>query len=277
MAENGTDPTAAVFPDLSNPNKGFGKLILFGEHFVVYNAPALVGAVSAATTCTAKVDTTGNDTGLTVIDDRPAIPGYKEEKKDEADVALNLVLKHFDLDPSKVGINLHFGGTLCAVSGIGASAAQVVAQSRALNAVLGKNMSEDEINAAGYEGERGYHGTPSGIDNTAATFGGVLRFQRKTDGPPIFVKKKLAQVRVVVVEGTYLHCLFFFFPGIPFTVLIPHVLCTARLMSNINSQSESFTPLPELPPRRQPSWVTYDRKRKPIRHGSIISSRDILI
>ena len=52
-------------------------------------------------------------------------------------------------------------------------------------------MSEDEINAAGYEGEKGYHGTPSGIDNTASTYGGVLRFQR-VDGKPQFDPKKLS-------------------------------------------------------------------------------------
>ena len=172
------DPTIATHPDVDNDCKGYGKLILFGEHFVVYNAPALVGAVSSATTCTATLDTTSTTTGLTVQDDRPAIPGYKAEKKDEADVALNLVLRHFDLDPTKMAIHLRFGGTLCAVSGIGASAAQVVAQARALSTALDRPMTEDEINAAGYEGERGYHGTPSGIDNTAATFGGVLRFQR---------------------------------------------------------------------------------------------------
>merc|ERR1719486_1402809 len=58
-------------------------------------------------------------------------------------------------------------------------------------------MSEEQINAAGFEGEKGYHGTPSGIDNTAATFGGVLRFQR-TDGAPIFIKKKIqTPIRIV--------------------------------------------------------------------------------
>ena len=84
--------------------KGYGKLILFGEHFVVYKVPALVGAVSAVMTCTATIDDTSDAKGLAVIDDRPAIPGYKVEKKDEADVALNLVLNHFNLDPSKQAI-----------------------------------------------------------------------------------------------------------------------------------------------------------------------------
>jgi hypothetical protein len=31
--------------------RGFGKLILFGEHFVVYHKPAFVGAVEAYTDC----------------------------------------------------------------------------------------------------------------------------------------------------------------------------------------------------------------------------------
>ena len=186
----------------TNDCKGYGKLILFGEHFVVYKAPALVGAVSAATTCEATLaDADSGITGLTVIDDRPAIPGYQVEKKDEADVALNLVLAHFGLDPSQQGNTLRFGGDLCAVSGIGASAAQVVAQARALAKALDRNMTEDDINAAGYEGEKGYHGTPSGIDNTAASFGGLLRFQR-TDGAPIFERKMIAEPIRIVYAST---------------------------------------------------------------------------
>jgi mevalonate kinase len=135
--------------------------------------------------------------GLEVIDDRPAVPGYKVEKKEEADEAINLVLKHMNCDPAVRGMKLTFGGDLTCASGIGASAAQVVSLARAINQADNRNMDLDAINAAGYEGERGYHGTPSGIDNTAATFGGVLRFQR-TDDAPIFTKKKIsAPIRIV--------------------------------------------------------------------------------
>ena len=178
--------------------KGYGKLILFGEHFVVYKAPAIVGAVSAATPCHCELlPDDGTTSGLLVVDHRPAIPGYKVTKQAEANEALNLVLDHFGIDTAKRGVKLTFGGDLCAVSGIGASASQVVSMSRALAKALSREMTEDEINAAGYEGEKGYHGTPSGIDNTAATFGGVLRFQR-TDGAPVFDKKKLSNpVRIV--------------------------------------------------------------------------------
>lgn len=181
-----------------NKTRAFGKLILFGEHFVVYKVPALVGAIAGATNC--EVEFTGGS-GLEVIDNRPAVPGYKTEKYDEACQAIDLVLKHFKLNPEEKGMKLTFGGDLCAESGIGASAAQVVALSRAINLAECRGLSEDEINAAGFEGEKGYHGTPSGIDNTAATFGGVLRFQR-TDGDPIFVQKALKSAIKIVYAST---------------------------------------------------------------------------
>ena len=176
----------------------YGKLILFGEHFVVYKVPALVGAVAAYTDCEFEFT---ESPGLEVIDNRPAVPNYKVTKKEEGDKALNLVLDHFKLDPSQKGIKMTFGGDLCCASGIGASAAQVVALARAINLECKLDLSEDEINAAGYEGEKGYHGTPSGIDNTAATFAGVLKFQR-TDTDPIFIKKKIKEPIRIVYAST---------------------------------------------------------------------------
>ena len=178
--------------------RAFGKLILFGEHFVVYKVPALVGAVAAATECEVVFT---DAPGLEVVDDRPAVPGYKVEKKAEADEAIDLVLKHFELDTSKRGMKITFGGDLTAVSGIGASAAQAVSLARAIGSALPKKLTEEEINAAGYEGEKGYHGTPSGIDNTAATYGGVLRFQR-TDDAPIFTMKKISSPIRIVYAST---------------------------------------------------------------------------
>jgi mevalonate kinase len=179
--------------------RAYGKLILFGEHFVVYQVPALVGAVAAYTDCECEVvETTADGAGVVVVDNRPAVPHYKVKKREEGDAAIALVLKHFGLDTStRHNVKLTFGGDLTCASGIGASAAQVVSLARALSSELPVKMTEDEINAAGYEGEKGYHGTPSGIDNTASTFGGLLRFQR-TDGDPLFIKKKIgAPIRIV--------------------------------------------------------------------------------
>jgi len=177
----------------------YGKLILFGEHFVVYKVPALVGAVSDYTDCECEI--ISGEGGVTVVDNRPAVANYKDKKSAEGKEAISLVLKHLNVDTTTQHVKLTFGGNLCCVSGIGASAAQVVALARALMYEIPKSLSQDEINAAGYEGEKGYHGTPSGIDNTAATFGGLLRFQR-TDGAPIFVKKQISQPIRIVYAST---------------------------------------------------------------------------
>ena len=174
----------------------FGKLILFGEHFVVYKAPALVGAVAAYTDCA--MEFTGKP-GVEIIDNRPAVPNYKTKKAEEGAQAVDLVLKHFNLQDK--GVKLTFGGDLCCVSGIGASAAQTVSLSRAIAQTVPLDLTEEEINAGGYEGEKGYHGTPSGIDNTAATYGGLLTFQR-TDGDPIFEKKKIKEAIRIVYAST---------------------------------------------------------------------------
>ena len=185
----------APLMDHRNQTHAFGKLILFGEHFVVYKAPALVGAVAAYTDC--KVEFTEGKAGVEVVDERPAVPNYKVQKKEEGEEAVALVLAHMGVDTSTRGVKLTFGGDLTCVSGIGASAAQVVALARAIGLVEGRGLSSEEVNAAGYEGEKGYHGTPSGIDNTASTYGGVLRFCR-TDGAPLFESKALREpVRIV--------------------------------------------------------------------------------
>lgn len=179
-------------------HKGYGKLILFGEHFVVYKVPALVAAVAAYTDCKAELTSTP---GVEMIDNRPAVPGYKVKKKAEQDEATELVLKHLGLDTSKQGVRLTLGGDLCAVSGIGASASSCIAIGRAVGAAMGLGLTEEQVNAAGYEGEKGYHGTPSGIDNTSACYGGILKFQR-TAGDPIFEMQNLPETVGLVYAST---------------------------------------------------------------------------
>jgi mevalonate kinase len=180
---------------------GFGKLILFGEHFVVYKAPALVGAIAASTTCVVEPSNAEWSHGLIIEDNRPAVPGYKVDKAEELLAATGMVLKHLGWDVTKRGIKVTLAGDLTCSSGIGASAAHCVSLARAVAEAQGKSLTEEEINAAGFEGEKGYHGTPSGIDNTAATYGGVLRFQR-TDGAPIFETKNFASPALIVYAST---------------------------------------------------------------------------
>lgn len=154
---------------------GFGKAILFNEHFVVYGIPAIVSAIGKYTV--AKIEST-NKTGWKINDDRKATPNYKEEKGAQQKGSINRILKKMNIDLSKKGLEITLEGTLYCASGMGASAASCVAITRALSDHYDLNLSDEEINEIAYEGEKGYHGTPSGIDNTASTFGGLIWFEK---------------------------------------------------------------------------------------------------
>ena len=154
---------------------GFGKAILFNEHFVVYGVPAIVSAIGKYTTAHIEIL---DSPKLEIEDNRNATPGYKEEKLEQQKDSLDRMLKVMNVDTSKNGIKIVLGGDLYAASGIGASAASCVAIARALSECFNLNLTDEEINNIAYEGEKGYHGTPSGIDNTASTFGGMIWFEK---------------------------------------------------------------------------------------------------
>ncbi len=173
---------------------GFGKAILFNEHFVVYGVPAIVSAIGKYTV--AKVTSEGSE--FKFEDDRGATPSYKKDKLEQQKDSFDRIFKKMRLDNSKNGIKIELGGNLYAASGIGASAASCVAVARALSEHFNLNLSDDEINDIAYEGEKGYHGTPSGIDNTASTFGGLIWFEK---GEPNIMEKISLPNPVRIVMG----------------------------------------------------------------------------
>lgn len=167
--------------------KGYGKCILFNEHFVVYGIPSIVSAIGDTTVATIEETDAG---GVRIVDNRPATPGYKEEKREQQKDSLNRMLKAMNISPEE-NLTIILGGTLYAASGVGASAASCTAIARALNQYFDMRLTDDEINEIAYEGEKGYHGTPSGVDNTASTYGGLIWFVRgeKNIFEPITMKE----------------------------------------------------------------------------------------
>lgn len=154
---------------------GFGKAILFNEHFVVYGVPAIVSAIGEYTI--AKIEPI-DKSGWKINDNRKATPNYKEEKINQQKDSIDKILKKMEIDLSKKGIEITLDGNLYCASGIGASAASCVAIARALSDHYELSLTDEAINEIAYEGEKGYHGTPSGIDNTASTFGALIWFEK---------------------------------------------------------------------------------------------------
>jgi mevalonate kinase len=62
--------------------------------------------------------------------------------------------------------------------GLGSSAAVCVATAAAVGELFNGNLTKEEIATLSFEGEKIIHGTPSGVDNNVATFGGIMRYER---------------------------------------------------------------------------------------------------
>jgi mevalonate kinase len=131
------------------------------------------------------------------------MPGYKEKKYEEQKTSIENMLKHLNLDTTKMGFQIDLEGDLVCASGIGASAASCVAIARALSEEFSLDLNDEQINETAYIGEKGYHGTPSGLDNTASTYGGLVWFERDlSGGPPKFERLKLEMPMHLVIAST---------------------------------------------------------------------------
>ncbi len=139
--------------------------------------------------------------GWEVIDNRPATPGYKKQKFEEAKQSIINVLSFLDIDIENQKLLLTFEGDLYAASGVGASAAQCTSLARALNDEFNLELDDEMINKAAYEGEKGYHGTPSGIDNTVSTYGGLIWFEKNLSGGKNQMDKLKSKNKMFLVIG----------------------------------------------------------------------------
>jgi mevalonate kinase len=146
--------------------KGFGKIILFGEHFVVYGKKGIVAGLDKGI----EVEVEKSD------EDQVAENEYKRERME----SIKAIKKALGVDE---GVRLKsVRSELPAGAGVGSSAALAVAIARAINNEFELGKNEKEICDAAYESEKIFHGTPSGIDNTAATYGGVIVFKKRKKG-----------------------------------------------------------------------------------------------
>jgi mevalonate kinase len=145
-----------------------GKIILFGEHAVVYNRPALAVPV---TQVHADVEVLDSPRAGILIH-APGINLHAEHNSLPADHPLaSVILKLFQRFGISQNPNLeiNISSTIPVASGLGSGAAVSVALIRALSSFLFRSLTDDEVNSLAFEIEKLHHGTPSGIDNTVIT------------------------------------------------------------------------------------------------------------
>lgn len=161
-----------------------GKVILFGEHAVVYGRPALavpVTQVRAEATVEPGLEGAG-----------PVI--YAEDLREEVIVAdapadhplaaaVRMALAQLGLaEPPSWKVTVH--STIPVASGLGSGAAVSAAIVCALADAAGRALAPPEVSALVFEVEKLHHGTPSGVDNTVIAYGHPVYFARRGGRPP---------------------------------------------------------------------------------------------
>jgi len=164
-----------------------GKVILLGEHAVVYGRPALAAGLPLGLVAEA----VAGDGPVRLESD-----GYADDPRSarlvvEAAAAVGL-------EPRDLVVRVC--SELPAGVGVGSSAALAVAVLRALAAAVGRRLARDDEIELATRLEAIFHGHPSGIDPAAAARGGCFRFVRGTP-PAIAPVRPAVPLPLVIAFG----------------------------------------------------------------------------
>ena len=145
-----------------------GKIILFGEHAVVYGEPAIavpVFSTQAKAIVSARVHGKPGEIWIEAPDISLSAPLDQLDINHHLRAAIEIVIDDKDLDqvPS---CKIQITSEMPPSSGLGSSAAISISLIRAFSAFLGKRLNDEKVSDLAYELEKIHHGTPSGIDNT---------------------------------------------------------------------------------------------------------------
>jgi mevalonate kinase len=164
-----------------------GKIILFGEHAVVYGRPALAVPVTQVQ-ARASIQKTGGFSGKkwadSVLIQAPDIGFFSPLSRIQAEHATHPLDAVIQETFQRLGITrppaftLTIKSSIPVASGLGSGAAVSVAIIRALAALCNQTISDEQVSQIAYEIEKLHHGTPSGIDNTVIAHAKPVYFMR---------------------------------------------------------------------------------------------------
>ncbi|MEM2384442.1 MAG: mevalonate kinase [Candidatus Bathyarchaeia archaeon] len=161
------------------------KVILFGEHFVVYGRLAVVMAIDLRAHVTVKPRT---DNKIVVKSDamglcgeftfdgiyRPILGCFGDVKLKPIYVAAKNIL---NLAGEIIGLDINIESHIPTAAGLGSSAAVSVATTAAVSNLLEMNLGMDDIFRLALDAERVIHEHPSGVDPAISTYGGILAYR----------------------------------------------------------------------------------------------------
>lgn len=158
-----------------------GKLMLFGEHAVVYNRPCIVTAVDQRMQATV---TLVNSPELLLEAPDVKVTGYKKSMTElgfgdipKGAKFVEVAVKNFsDKYSLKSGVQITTKSEFSSLFGFGSSSASTVCVIKALSELSGEKLSQKVIFELAYKTALDIQGKGSGFDIAAAVYGGTLYY-----------------------------------------------------------------------------------------------------
>jgi mevalonate kinase len=155
------------------------KVILFGEHFIVYGGKAILCAINKRITVESELIDSNT---IQIHSDLGSIVTAKDEPIKNIDVRFRpivfvaqKILKQFE---SKSGLRISITSEIPAGVGLGSSSACCVAATSSISGLFAKYSKEDIVKLA-LEAERTVFENASGADTVSCTFGGILEYTKQ--------------------------------------------------------------------------------------------------
>jgi len=155
-----------------------GKIILFGEHFVVHGTPAILAAIDKRVTVTSSFTenkTIRVNSKLGTLD-VPISSSYKEVKN-EFRPFVYLANKMIDSNQNANGLEITIDSDIPIGVGLGSSSACCVAAAGSIFGLF-KEWSSEEILKISIEAEKTIFPDTSGADCTVCTYGGIIEYDK---------------------------------------------------------------------------------------------------
>jgi mevalonate kinase len=175
-----------------------GKIILLGEHAVVYGFPAVAVPVAGLR---AKAELAPADLPFILIAPDIGLTSALQDLPANHPLAFCVRRTAEFLGTGIPAARLTITSDIPPASGLGSGAAVSTAIVRVLSASAGRSLAPGEISQIVFDVERIYHGTPSGVDNTVIAYECPVYFQRGRE--PVLLKINAGMHLLVADSGVH--------------------------------------------------------------------------